>query len=107
MFEANNDYLIKSIQVLSYILIEETFDKQFSMSRPKILLPVLSVALICLAVLVLRRNKDSVPGLSISYPFNNALFPPEFPAPAFEWRSEPRDSSMWEVTLITATGAAK
>ena len=77
------------------------------MSRPKILLPVLSVALICIAVLLLRRNKDSVPGLSISYPFNNALFPPEFPAPAFEWRSEPHDSSLWEVTIITRNKSCK
>jgi hypothetical protein len=39
--------------------------------------------------------------MSISYPFNKAVFPPEFPAPTFEWQNKLRDSALYEVTLVT------
>jgi hypothetical protein len=51
--------------------------------------------------LIFIRNKVSDSGISVSYPFNNALFPPEFPAPSFEWFSKVKDTSSWEVSLIT------
>ena len=52
--------------------------------------------------MVFIRQKQSDTGISIIYPFNGALFPPEFPAPAFEWESETTDSLSWEVSLITS-----
>jgi hypothetical protein len=43
--------------------------------------------------------------LRISNPFNNALFFPEFPAPAFEWWSRKQDrSGSYDVKLYTANG---
>lgn len=43
--------------------------------------------------------------LRISNPFNDALFPPEFPAPAFEWWSQKQDrSGSYDVTLYTGNG---
>jgi hypothetical protein len=69
------------------------------MSRIKIIRSVLSFTLICLIILACARKRDSSSGISISYPFNNALFPAEFPAPTFEWTNKVKDSSSWEVTL--------
>lgn len=71
------------------------------MSKFKIIISVLLFAVISIIVLVFIRKKDSVTGTLINYPFNNALFPPEFPAPTFEWNNGIKDSTSWEVTLIT------
>ncbi len=71
------------------------------MKRLKIILSVLLLAVICLIIFFLFVKKDSASGISITYPFNNALFPPEFPAPSFEWKSDIRESSLWEITVIT------
>jgi hypothetical protein len=44
--------------------------------------------------------------LRISNPINEALFPPEFPAPAFEWWSQKQErSGSYDVTLYTGNGA--
>jgi hypothetical protein len=69
------------------------------MSRLKIVRLVLSFILICIILLACTRKKEPSSEISINYPFNNALFPPEFPAPTFEWTSKIQDSSSWEVTL--------
>lgn len=61
---------------------------------------VFLLAVIFLIIFFLFVKKDTASGISITYPFNNALFPPEFPAPAFEWKSDIRDSSLWEITVI-------
>ena len=46
---------------------------------------------------------DNATLLRISNPFEDALFPPEFPAPAFEWWSQKQDKNMsYDVTLSTA-----
>jgi hypothetical protein len=71
------------------------------MSRLKIIRSVLSFTLICIIISACTREKDSNSGISISYPFNNALFPPEFPAPTFEWSNKIKDPSSWEITLTT------
>jgi hypothetical protein len=66
-----------------------------------ILFTVLLIALTLLIVLVFVRKQGSGTRISISYPFNHALFPPEFPAPTFEWQSKIANPAMWEVALIT------
>ncbi len=60
------------------------------------------LATACLIVVLFARKKDAASELMILNPLNNALFPPEFPAPEFEWRSERKDTSTWEITLKTA-----
>jgi hypothetical protein len=70
------------------------------MSRLKIILSVLLFTFAGLAILDCTRKKDSSE-ISISYPFNDALFPPEFPPPTFEWKNKTKDSSSWEVSLAT------
>jgi len=72
------------------------------MKRPIIILSALILVVICLIIFFLFSKKDIASGISITYPFNNALFPPEFPAPAFEWKSSAKDSSSWDVTLVTS-----
>ncbi len=42
-------------------------------------------------------NKD----FHILYPFNNALFPPEFPPPTIKWRDTDKSIKNWEVALCT------
>jgi hypothetical protein len=71
------------------------------MSRLKIIVAVLLFTAISIIILVLINGKKSSAKISINYPFNNALFPPEFPAPSFEWSSQMNDTSGWEVTLVT------
>jgi hypothetical protein len=72
------------------------------MSRLKIIISVfVFIALTVAVLLVFVKKKEKSPGFSIRYPFNNALFPPEFPAPTFEWKSEIKSSSSWEVSLYT------
>jgi|APIni6443716594_1056825.scaffolds.fasta_scaffold06241_1 hypothetical protein len=72
------------------------------MSRLKIILTVFIFTVLSVTVLfVFLKKRDKSSGFSIRYPFDNALFPPEFPAPTFEWTSEIKDSSKWEVSLFT------
>lgn len=71
------------------------------MSRIKIIISVTVFILIAgIIILVFYRNEEGSSGLSIRYPFNDALFPPEFPAPSFEWSSQIIDSAPWEVSLV-------
>jgi WD40-like Beta Propeller Repeat len=71
------------------------------MSKLKIIVSVLLVAVIIVLVFFFVINPKAESGISITYPFNNALFPPEFPSPTFEWLSEVKDTSSWQVTLNT------
>ena len=72
------------------------------MSKLKIIISLTVVTLISAALLlvVFRKNARSSE-LTVRYPFNKALFPPEFPAPTFEWISKAKESSSWEISLIT------
>lgn len=72
------------------------------MNRSRVVLSVVAFTLIGAVLLfVYFSQRDNSRRVSISYPFNNALFPPEFPAPTFEWKSGIKGSSPWEVSLIT------
>lgn len=56
------------------------------------LLPVVILASAC------HRNSE---GLSLIYPFDGSLFPPEFPAPTFKWVDKDPAVQQWEITLTT------
>ena len=56
---------------------------------------------ICTTILFFIRKPDPATELRISHPFNGALFPPEFPAPEFQWWSEVKDTSSYEISLYT------
>jgi tetratricopeptide (TPR) repeat protein len=43
-------------------------------------------------------------GLSMVYPFQGTIFPPEFPAPEFEWKDSLSSSSKWNVFITDTKG---
>ncbi|HLF33871.1 MAG TPA: hypothetical protein VI583_06525 [Cyclobacteriaceae bacterium] len=57
----------------------------------------------CLPLFYCSRESDSGSGLTISHPLMNAILPPEFPAPLFEWRSEKREQATYKIALYTDT----
>jgi|WetSurMetagenome_2_1015567.scaffolds.fasta_scaffold00981_4 hypothetical protein len=71
------------------------------MRRFKLISSVLFFTIISVALLICCGRKNSVSVISVYYPLNDALFPPEFPPPTFEWRSQINDSSSWEITMVT------
>jgi len=73
------------------------------MSRLKIIISVIVFALTgAIIILIVYLKNVSSSELSIRYPFDNALFPPEFPAPEFEWNVRNKYPSGYEVALVTA-----
>jgi tetratricopeptide (TPR) repeat protein len=71
------------------------------MNKSKIIISASFFMALCIMAVVFIRLNNPETGISIEYPFNNALFPPEFPAPTFEWTSEKEGSSSWEIALYT------
>jgi hypothetical protein len=71
------------------------------MRKLKIIIPVFLIAIIGLAALILIRKKESASGIFITHPFNNAVLPAEFPSPLFEWYATVKDTSSWQVSLVT------
>ncbi len=72
--------------------------------RVIITISVISVLLItCIAFLVIKKGSNQFRNeeFYILYPFDNALFPPEFPAPAIRWRDADKNAGAWEVSLHT------
>ena len=57
----------------------------------------------CIAFLILERdgNQFSNEEFYILYPFEDALFPPEFPAPTIRWRDADINAGPWVVSLYT------
>ncbi len=63
---------------------------------------LLCLFLVALGIfLLINRDPDqsNSVGLSIIYPFNGTLFPPEFPPPVFRWEDTGKEVSQWNITL--------
>ena len=71
------------------------------MRRSIIIASALLLIAICGVILFFIRKPDPASELKISYPFNSALFPPEFPAPQFQWWSVVKDTASYEISLYT------
>jgi hypothetical protein len=68
----------------------------------KNLLFIISLAFFIGTITLVCTRKNTSPfDIQITHPFQGALFPPEFPAPLFDWWSEIRDSSTYEIELYT------
>jgi Flp pilus assembly protein TadD len=58
-----------------------------------------------------RRVPSAPPGppqtgtISIDYPLAGSIFPPEFPAPTWEWRDSAPGATTWQIELAFADGA--
>ncbi len=75
------------------------------MNKLKLIISVAAiVAVSAVVVLLVLRKEENQKGVSIRYPFNAAVFPPEFPAPTFEWTTAGKDTSRWDVMLATLNG---
>jgi tetratricopeptide (TPR) repeat protein len=44
--------------------------------------------------------------ISIDYPLNNSIFPPDFAAPTFEWRDPASSANSWQIDVSFADGSA-
>jgi hypothetical protein len=64
-------------------------------------LAVLLVASIVFFILEHRGNQFSNKEFHVLYPFEGALFPPEYPAPTIRWRDADINAGPWEVSLYT------
>jgi Tol biopolymer transport system component len=66
---------------------------------------VVRTTLIALALVLPSFSFAGAPGLSIDYPSEGALFPPDFAAPTFLWRDSSR-AAAWRIEVTFASGAA-
>jgi hypothetical protein len=72
------------------------------MNKSKIIISIPLIILIGIILWSITRNNYDDKGISIIYPLNQSIFPAEFPAPVFKWKSEINDSSIWEILLIAS-----
>jgi tetratricopeptide (TPR) repeat protein len=58
---------------------------------------------------ILKALANAAPpgGLTVVYPLDETLFPPEIPAPCFRWQDESPRADLWLVTLEFADGAGR
>ena len=71
------------------------------MGKLKIIISILSLITISLIALDCTRDGKGTSGITIVHPFKDALFPPEFPAPMFEWWSDIPGRTSYEVSIST------
>ena len=73
-------------------------------SRLKIATAFLGLLCIGLVTLVVRMGlaRGEATDLSVIYPFDGALFPPEIIAPEIRWQDDNPHSDRWRVTVSTA-----
>lgn len=64
----------------------------------RVLLNVLAIGLFLTFVFfVIKKNQDKK--IIIKYPFNQAVFPPEFPSPTFEWKYRGIYTGKWRFSV--------
>jgi hypothetical protein len=75
----------------------------------KLLSIILPLLIIAIAIVFQSCSKSEVSsgGLRIVNPFDNSLFPAEFPSPSFEWVSDQPGGASWEVSLSTGKNKFK
>ncbi len=69
------------------------------MKHPKIILAGSLTALVILIASAFFLINSYKTGIVITYPFNNAVFPPEFPPPSFEWADNDSNNTKWQIML--------
>ena len=52
----------------------------------------------------IEKNKQHPSGITIDYPGNGIIFPPEFPAPRFLWNDTLKSAAHWYIRLMTQSG---
>jgi len=64
-----------------------------------VLVTVLRPALTVADILAVYQDEAQYSGLTISYPLNDTLFPPEIVPPTFRWKDDISKSQTWLITL--------
>jgi tetratricopeptide (TPR) repeat protein len=59
------------------------------------------------AILQALANAAAPGGLTVTYPLDETLFPPEIPAPCFRWQQENPRADLWLVTLEFPDGGGR
>lgn len=54
--------------------------------------------------LSLENNQQGLPKISIDYPLEGSIFPPEFPSPLFSWNDSLNASEKWHLRLSSKSG---
>ncbi len=52
----------------------------------------------------LEKGIKQATGIEMSYPLDGTIFPPEFPAPLFEWKDKSTGNSEWNVFISNSKG---
>ena len=73
------------------------------MKRKKLILILSALPVIVVVVILLIKNNflGRSGDLTFIYPFNETLFPPEFPSPTFRWEDKDQLQARWEISLYT------
>src|SRR4030042_3135553 len=52
----------------------------------------------------IEKNQLHLSGITIDYPKDGTIFPPEFPSPQFSWHDTSNRSAIWHIRLSTQSG---
>lgn len=83
---------------------------QRSWSRGARITSAIVAALLCVTGLRLAHRSaalaaESPATISVDYPLNGSIFPPDMAAPTFQWRDPAQDAKRWEITIAFADGS--
>ncbi|QOY89881.1 tetratricopeptide repeat protein [Paludibaculum fermentans] len=51
-----------------------------------------------------QDHPPAKPAITVDYPLNGAVFPPEFPSPTFEWRDAAAEATTWTIDVTFSGG---
>lgn len=71
------------------------------MKTKKLLSIALAIGCLSLILIIIHKIYTKDASLVINIPINNTLYPPEFPSPAFEWKTNDKYKGKWVVELST------
>ena len=62
-------------------------------------------AVLALAVSLLGAAKKPAAMVTVDYPIDGSIFPPDIAAPTFLWRDAAQDTTEWRIEVTFANGA--
>jgi Flp pilus assembly protein TadD len=98
--------LLQTARKTIFLLIHSNIEKPKIMKRSSAIL--ISSGLVIVAVLAIRQitnlhsmaqNTPTPDSITIDYPVEGSIFPPEFPSPTFIWRDGNEKAVIWEINI--------
>jgi tetratricopeptide (TPR) repeat protein len=77
---------------------------RWSTARSSVVAAIVVAAVGVAAALILAERRPRP--ITVDYPLEGSLFPPEFPSPAFEWRDASQRARVWTIDIAFGEGAA-